>query len=74
MTILKNKLSASVRQAKATAQTTPRAAQHVDRALPDAFAAKNQKLRSSPKQAVSTAVKPQLESDGFGFPSRIWPD
>lgn len=74
MTNLKNKLSASVRQAKASAQPAPRSAQRADRAAPVAAAAKTQKSRTLPEQTLATPVKPPVPSAGFGFPSRIWPD
>lgn len=78
MTNLKNKLSASVRQAKASAQPVdqlaPRSAQRADRAAPVAAAAKTQKPQTLPEQALVTPAKPPVSSAGFGFPSRIWPD
>lgn len=78
MTNLKNKLSASVRQAKASAQPVvqpaPRSAQRADRAAPVAAAAKTQKPQTLPEQSSATPVKPPVPSAGFGFPSRIWPD
>jgi hypothetical protein len=78
MTNLKNKLSASVRQAKASAQPADqpatRTTQRADRTAPVAAAAKTQRPQPLPKQALSTPVKPPQESAGFGFPSRIWPD
>jgi len=78
MTSIKNKLSASVRQAKASAQPADqpatRTTQRADRAAPVAATAKIHKPQSLPKPALTTPVKPSEESSGFGFPCRIWPD
>jgi len=79
MTNLKDKLSASLRQAKEGGQAP---------AKPVAKAIKKTQPKASPALAVKTQVtQPQsqqrpkptpkaqpITSSGFGFPERIWPD
>jgi hypothetical protein len=79
MTNLKDKLSASLRQAKeggqAPAKPVAKATNKTQRKASPALAVKTQVTQPQSQQRPKPTPKAQpITSSGFGFPERIWPD
>lgn len=76
MTTLKDKLSASVRQAKARAPETPPVASPPTVTPAKPVAPKTATRRSPPPLATPqpVAVPQPAAQSGFAFPDRVWPD
>jgi len=79
MTNLKDKLSASLRQAKeggqATAKPVAKAIPKTQRKASPALAVNDPVTQTQSQQRPKPTPKAQpMTSSGFGFPERIWPD
>lgn len=75
MTNLKNKLSASVRQAKASTQPpSPSVASSTRGRVARLKKAPDPAPDQAPDPSTPAQTKQALASPGFDFPSRVWPD
>ena len=75
MTNLKDKLSASLRQAKEGGQAVAKTIKKTQPKASSALAANEPVTQPQSQQRPKPTPKAQpITSSGFGFPERIWPD